>query len=168
MSKKPTITITDDQVEQELLRLGALERRRVRMKKHLDDQIAAVKETFRLAADPLDDEIHQIHVGLKGYAKKHMRTWEKAGRRSRDFHHGSVGFRRSTRLKVPKNEERLIEQLEAAVMDCVKVYKRPDLEELEKFDDAALARVGVERVTRDNFFAQPSLVTDPGDITEEV
>lgn len=162
MATKMKKALTDDQVEAHLYRLGELEREKTAMKKETDDRIAEIREEHRESVKPMDMEIRVLKADLKRTATSRRRRWEKSGRRSADYHHGRLGWRRSTSIQVPKDEAAFIAKLERAGMtDCVKVFKRTDLEELDKYDDDTLRSVGAERVTRDRFYAEPAKRTDP-------
>ena len=154
--------LTDDQVEAALFRLGEIEREKTGIKTEGDNNIAAIREMYREAARPLDLEARGLRADLKRTATNRLRTWEKTGRRSAEYHHGRLGFRRSNSIEIPDDEAAFIARLDQAGMGvCVKTYKKPDLEQLDTYDDDTLRSVGAERVTKDRFYAEPAKRTDP-------
>ncbi len=162
MGTKQKKALTDEQVERALYRLGEIEREKTALKKDAEDRIAETREDLRGAVKTIDKEAREIKADLKRTATGKRRSWEKSGRRSADYHHGRLGFRRSTSIQVPKDEAAFIAKLERAGMThCVKIIKRPDLEQLDGYDDDTLRAVGAERITQDKFYAEPAKRTDP-------
>lgn len=154
---------TEEEVELALYELGEVERERVRLKTERDELVARAKEAARQDDKPLSKRSSRLKAALKKYTKGKLRTWEKKGSRSRQFHNGTLGFRRADKIEVPKDEAAFIVRLEQlGLTDCVKVLKQVDLEALGQYADDVIESAGAKRVTKDHFQVHPKLRTDAG------
>ena len=151
----PDAITTQEHAEAALMALGELTRQRQGRKADAESRIAQVKEDLRVNTLGLDAGIKVLEAKLKGYAKTQQRGWEKSGRRSATLTHGEIGYRRVTIIRKPKDEAAFLQALRDHGLDaCIRVYSEPNIEELEKHDDATLEAVGCRRVTEDRFYAK--------------
>jgi len=152
---------TEEEVELALYEFGEVERERVRIKTERDERGAQAKEAARKDDKPLARKSSTLKAELKKYTKSKLRTWEKQGSRSRQFHNGTLGFRRADKIETPADEATFIARLEQlGLTDCVKVSKSVDLEALSTYSDDVLENTGARRVTKDHFQVHPKQRTD--------
>lgn len=116
----------------------------------MNQQINDIRETAEGLAQPHKDLIKRWELQLKEFV-----TLNKADLKgkSRAMSFGSVGFRLSTKLKLPKNEGPVIKQLRKLGMgDCINVKETVNKDILKTYDEKTIALVGGALNTADTFW----------------
>lgn len=127
----------------------------------LDREIAAVqlelRETMELAREqavrriaPLEARRKQALAGLRRFALQNKNRYFSDPSRSIDLAHGRIGFRRVAKTRTSRET---VELLRKRRLDrAIRVREVPDKNEMAKWDEAQLARVGARRVEQDHFY----------------
>lgn len=119
---------------------------------------AAIDRIKKRAAEtmkPFADSIEAWEGGLAQYAEREKNTLFSKKKRSREFTHGTIGFRKSTPLKTLKGWtwgkvlDALLRKKEKA---GVRVNYSVDKDALHKWNDKCLEAVGVFKKPKDEFF----------------
>lgn len=116
-----------------------------------------IKEDAEKRAQPYKDLIKKWELQLKEFV-----TLNKAELRgkSRALTFGSVGFRLSTKLKLPKDEGPVIKLLRKMAMgDCINVKESVNKEILKTYDEKTIALVGGTLSTSDTFWYETNRET---------
>jgi phage host-nuclease inhibitor protein Gam len=113
-------------------------------------------EIIKEASDkiaPLDVERAALEKQVELYcaANKH----EFIEKRTKDFDFGSVSYKVSTSVPIPRDKKKVEVLLKAIkaykLPDCIAYEEKPDKEALRELDDATLAKLGLKRKIEDNF-----------------
>jgi len=124
----------------------------VRLKANADEQIAAVKSALkRQSAGYLEDE-KNILASLEEFASSRE---EELDGRSKKLTHGTVGFRRTTKIVLRNKAATVLRKLRARRLDdCIRVKETVNKEALAAYDDEVLRDVGARRKVEDRFYAE--------------
>jgi phage host-nuclease inhibitor protein Gam len=94
---------------------------------------------------------------------------EFADKRSKELNFGTVGYRVSTSVPIPRDKkkvEALIKSIKAfGLKDCIAYEEKPDKEALKELDDTTLTKLGLKRKVEDNFRIEPR-IEEVADTTE--
>lgn len=112
-----------------------------------------------LASDvnPRLELIDQLTRSLEAFATSHEADFKKA--RSRKLNFGTLGWRKSTAIKIKKTTLELIKEFftPSKKKACIRIKETVDKEALGKLTDDELAEVKARRQVRDDFFVEPEL-----------
>lgn len=121
----------------------------------MNNQINEIKKEAELKVNPLLARKEELENNIQAYTEYHIDEFKDSKTKSLTF--GEVGFRKATSL-ITRNVKAIIEALKQNRMnDCIKVTETIDKDELGKYDDAALLKVGAKRKTEDRFFCKPNI-----------
>lgn len=120
----------------------------------MNEQIAAARAAATDKATPLKEQVAQLELALRDYATNHRDDMD--GKKSKVLTFGTLGFRRSTKIKLPSAKEKLaviIGRLRAMHMDeCVSIPEpRVDKEALKKYSPDVIAETGATLTVEDVF-----------------
>lgn len=145
--------------DQALKRLGEIEVALERLNGEALVRINEIKEAAKAEADPLNTEKKELEALVKTMCES--RKDEFAKQRSRKLTYGEIGYRLVRSVSMPRTVDKvaaLIKALKAfGCADCVKVEEKIDRAEVEKLDDATIAKLGLTRRVSDSFRVQPDL-----------
>ena len=119
-----------------------------------------IKESRKAEVERLDNE--------KGYISKQIESFcndnkaEFSEKRSKEFVFGEIGYRLSKSVSLPRVKAKLEGLIKAIksyglTKDCINYEEKPNKEALAELDDSMLVKLGITRVTKDNFRIVPRL-----------
>ena len=116
----------------------------------LNDDINSIKNKTIGFTTPLLQEKGLLEENIKIYTEAHIDEFTE--KKTKDFVFGQIGFRKSTEI-VTRNIQAIIEALKNnRMLNCIITNEKINKEELEKYDDAALKKVGATRKSGDKYF----------------
>ena len=124
----------------------------------MNEQIASAKAAATDKAAPLKEQVAEMELALRDYAQTHRDDMD--GKKSKTLNFGSVGFRKSTRITLPKAPAKVAEivrqLLERGMSDCVK-QAEPKIDKgiLGKYPPADIIAVGAGVKVLDTFWYEP-------------
>lgn len=147
---KPIPVLKDvNEINGTLSKIAALDAELKTIDKNDDERIAAIKAEAAKHGKRLRVQIKLLEKALRKYGKDNKRLICSNDTRSIELPFGTIGFRRSTSLKVSPDT---MELLEKKFPKAIRVKKTIDKNELRKWDDEKLGRVGAKKRTADNFY----------------
>lgn len=139
-----------DEVNQALKEIGEIDRKILTIEGDMNRRIDEVKAEAEKDAASLLDRKKRIETNVQEFTESYADEFKTS--KSRKFLYGTVGFRKSTSI-ITRNIKAIIEALKQNRMtDCIIVTEKLNKEELEKYDDAALEKIGAKRKSEDRFF----------------
>jgi phage host-nuclease inhibitor protein Gam len=148
-----------DEVDSTLKRLAELEVGIAKIAGDVTVKTNEIKEAGKDKAAPLqvEKEALEKQITLFCEANKH----EFADKRSKELNFGTIGFRISTKLNLPRAKEKidaLIKTIKAlGLKDCITYTETIDKDRVADLDDKTFARIGITRVVKDNFRIEPRI-----------
>ncbi|KAK6033563.1 bacteriophage Mu Gam like protein [Ostertagia ostertagi] len=125
----------------------------------MNNEITTVKEKYESKINALQEEKEQAFEVMQAYAENNPTEFE--GKKSKDFTHGTIGFRTGTpKLSLRKGYKW------AGVLDLVKQHMKKYIRTKEELDkdgllmarkDVDLKTVGLEVVQDESFYVSPKL-----------
>ena len=155
--KKPKaiMTISDlKEADAALAQIAALDRDLTRIKADLNERIDQAKADAEAESAPLQLKIKSIEGGLQAFAVDQKKTLF-ADRRSKALDYGTIGFRKSTKIKLqPRTSWKMVlERIkEFAFFEAIRTKEDVNREELATWPDEKLAIVCTRRVEKDQFW----------------
>lgn len=144
---KTTLKSFDD-VDAQLLELNKLQSKLDKCQATYQTKIEDLKKKMKKETGEVMDEMNRIAQDIHFFAQGHQ---DQLDGRSKKLCHGTIAFRLSTSLSLPKNTEPVIKALKRLkrfdLIEITEIVKRAEL----KKDEALVARVGGILVTKDNF-----------------
>ncbi len=124
---------------------------------HAKAQIDNVKEVLASQTAEFEQQKDLIVRSLEAFCANHQEGFE--GKRSRNMAFGSVGWRKSTKIKTKRTIlEKIIEFFgPKKSAQYIRTKQEPDKEALAKLDDVQLKQVHCTRETTDDFFVDPDV-----------
>jgi phage host-nuclease inhibitor protein Gam len=143
----------DDLVRQIGDRRMAVAEAQAASKAKIDDLKETLAEATAAAAADIDLRVRS----LEAYCAHHPEGFD--GKRSRSLAFGTVGWRKSTRIKVKKTtlEKILTFFGPKRGQPYIRTKQEPDKEALAKLDDVQLKQVDAVREVTDEFFVEPDI-----------
>lgn len=115
-----------------------------------EKEILEIKERADQEGSPLKDEIKKLELQLKEFTT--LNRDELRGK-SREMTFGTVGFRFSTKVMVPKAVDKVIKQLKKLGMgDCVTIKESVNKDILKTYDEKTILSVGASLKKEDTFW----------------
>ncbi len=116
----------------------------------MEKEILKLKEQTDLKAAPLFDEMKKLELQLKEFVT--LNRDELIGK-SREMTFGTVGFRLSTKVVIPKAADKIIKQLRKLGMgDCITVKESVNKDFLKTYDEKTILMVGASLKKDDTFW----------------
>lgn len=143
-----------DEVNQALKELGDIDRNVTRIEADMNRKINEIKaDAERDAATHLDRKA-KLEKNIQEFTESYSEEFKTS--KSKKFLYGTVGFRKSSKITL-KNVKAIIEALKQNRMsDCIITTEKINKDELAKYEDAALEKVGAKRKAKDDFFYEIS------------
>ena len=116
------------------------------LNKHLDD----LKMVSTNKLQPLLSREKELEKMLKTYAIKNKKEFTE--KRSKELTFGIIGFRKSSAIAYNNARDVITKLQELGMNQCFKITERIDKNELSKFKDSVLERLGVKRKEKDEFY----------------
>lgn len=112
--------------------------------------VADVKEKAEEQSIPWRDEIKKLELQVKEYVTVNK---DDLNGKSREMTFGSVGFRLSTKLQLPKAVDKVIKQLRKMGMgDCINIKETVNKDILKTYDEKTILLVGGTLKKEDAFW----------------
>ncbi len=139
-----------DEVNQALKEVGDIDRTVTRIEADMNRRINDIKaEAERDAADLLSRR-KILETNIQEFTESYSDEFKVT--KSKKFMYGSVGFRKVNSIAI-RNIKAVIEALKQNKMtDCISISEKINKEELEKYDDVSLSKIGAKRKVEDKFF----------------
>lgn len=116
----------------------------------MNDDINMIKGRVQNITTPLLEEKELLEKNIKEFTESKVAEFKE--KKTKDFTFGQVGFRKSTSI-ITRNVKAIIEALKNNKMaDCIIAKESINKEELAKYDDASLEKIGAKRKVGDVFF----------------
>jgi phage host-nuclease inhibitor protein Gam len=112
-------------------------------------EVGKIKEQAAKAGEALRREIQSLGEGVNLYAD-YNKDELFSNKRSVDFSYGTIGFRKSTKVKTKKSTLELLKKLFQG--KGINVKESIDKTVLSEWDDELLAQVDAAKVTDDTFY----------------
>ena len=118
-----------------------------------------IKERYKDKTEPLVNQIAFIKQEITNFCEGNKA--EFANKRSKELVFGTIGYRLSKSVSLPRVKEKVESLLKAiksyGFKDCISYTEKPNGEALAELDDADLVKLGLKRVVKDNFRIEPKL-----------
>lgn len=139
-----------DEVDSTLKQIREAELELGQIAADMEKCILDVKEKAEEQAQPLKDQVKKLELQVKEFVT--LNKDELKGK-SRELAFGTVGFRLSTKLVLPKAVEKVIRQLKKLGMgDCVTVKESVNKDILKTYDEKTILLVGASLKKEDTFW----------------
>lgn len=144
-----------DEADQALARIGDLQRAAEATEAEMQEKISTIKKSAAETVSPIKREIEELGRQLAAFADTHRDEMGK--KKSRELNHGRMGFRKSTKLILPRGESkiaRLIQTLrERGMTDCILTPPaKIDKDALKKYPPNDVVDVGASLEVTDDFW----------------
>lgn len=144
-----------EDVNTALRRIGELEANLDTLEIEQTQQIAGVKALYQAQAKSLQEQIKGIKYDLKAYTTAHR---EEIKGQSKQLPYGSIGFRRSSHVRLPAGKTALMGVVTALrarkMLDCIRITETPDKDALRKYPEAVIKDVGAELQHKDEWWCE--------------
>ena len=139
-----------DEVDKTLKKIREAELELTKITADMERCILDVKQTAEGEAAPYRDEIKRLSLQIKEFVT--LNKGELNGK-SREMAFGTVGFRLSTKLVLPKAADKVIKQLKKLGMgDCVTVKESVNKDILKSYEEKTILMVGASLKKEDTFW----------------
>lgn len=144
-----------DEVNQALRDLIEIDQHIYTTEATMNNEINQLKQEAEAKTKPLLARKETLEQDIQAFTESRIDEFTEAKTKSLTF--GEVGFRKTTSIVI-RNVKAVLEALKLHRMnDCIKATETIDKDELGKYGDAALTKVGAKRVTKDKFFLKPDI-----------
>lgn len=144
-----------EEVNAALREVGDLNRQIAGIEATLNEGINSLKLDAEAKVVPLALRKTELEENIKMFTEHHKDEFTDSKTKFLTF--GKVGFRKSTSL-ITRNVKAIIEAIKQNRMqDCLSISVTINKEELAKYDDASLEKVGAKRKTEEKFFYEPAI-----------
>lgn len=120
----------------------------------MNKQINGIKITAAQEAKPHQDRIDKLGKDIKEFVTEHRD--ELGGKKTRELNFGQTGFRQSTTITLPRDEEELLEiirRLKTRKMtDCIAVKETVDKDALRQYGESVVTQIGARWKRTDAFW----------------
>lgn len=139
-----------DQVNEALKSIAKIDNTLKMHEARLNEDINSVKTRMENVTAPLFKEKELLEKNISEFTEAHRE--EFTDKKTRDFTCGQVGFRKVSNI-VTRNVQAILEALKNNKMhNAIIVKESINKEELEKYNDASLEKIGAKRKVEDKFF----------------
>lgn len=152
MAKKKIIPVFEswEQVNEALKGVAKINQTLKVHEAKLNEDINAIKSKVQGVTAPLLEEKERLEKNIQEFTEAHAE--EFTDKKTKDFSFGQVGFRKTTSI-ITRNVQAIMEALKNnKMLNCITVKESINKEELEKYDDESLLKVGAKRKIEDKFF----------------
>lgn len=139
-----------EEVDSTLKRIREAEIEMGRITADMEKYILDIKQKAEEQASPYKDEVKKLELQVKEFVS--LNKDELKGK-SREMTFGTVGFRMSTKLVLPKAADKLIKQLRKLGMgDCITIKESVNKDILKTYDEKTILMVGASLKKEDTFW----------------
>lgn len=152
MAKKKTEPVFKswEQVNEALKGISKIEQTLKVHEAKLNEDINAIKNKAESNTVMLLEEKKRLEKNVQEFTKANIAEFKD--NKTKDFTFGQVGFRKSTSI-VTRNVKAIIEALKNnKMLECITIKESINKDELAKYDDESLNKVGAKRKVQDKFF----------------
>lgn len=152
MAKKKTEPVfkTWEQIDDALKSISKIDQTIKIHEAKLNDDINMIKTKVQNITTPLLEEKALLEKNIKEFTEANVTEFKD--KKTKDFTFGQIGFRKSTSI-ITRNVKAIIEALKNNKMvDCIITKESINKDELTKYDDVSLEKVGAKRKVEDVFF----------------
>jgi len=143
-----------DEVNQALKEVGDIDRNVVHIEADMNKKINEIKADAERDASSLLERKKVLETNIQQFTESCSDEFSSS--KSKKFMYGTVGFRKTSSI-ITRNVKAILEALKQNRMtDCILVTEKLNKEELEKYDDKALGKIGAKRKVEDKFFYEIS------------
>jgi len=148
-------------VDYSIKAIGECQNQIARIEAAADIVINAAKSDAAKAVKPLDEKITSLLNALEHFAEEHKQEFKDE--KSRVLNFGKLGWRKSTKIDIPKKVAvTIIEKIKEVFGNTksklyLNIKETPNKEALGKLTDEELAGLGARRKSTDDFFVEPDL-----------
>ena len=146
-------------VDKALLRIGALQRDVKNVEASAQKEIDKIKAGLAATVKTAQDTVTLYTESIEAWVVAHRKELGKA--QSRKLNHGTVGWRKSSKVEVRNNAKtlELIKQVFGKnAAQYIHVKETPDKEAMAKLKDEQLATLKARRNHKEVFFVEPDIV----------
>ncbi|PSJ66950.1 hypothetical protein C7J99_22975 [Brevibacillus brevis] len=144
-----------EEVNQAMREISVLDAQVSSAEAKMNQLINDIKADTEAVVTPLLQRKAELEQHIQVFTESCIDEFKDSKTKSLTF--GEVGFRKTTSI-VTRNVKAILEALKQNKMfDCIVTKESIDKDELAKYDDAALAKVGAKRDTKDKFFYKPAV-----------
>ncbi|WP_035296171.1 host-nuclease inhibitor Gam family protein [Brevibacillus thermoruber] len=157
MAKKKTAPLFQswDEVNQALREISVLDAQVSEAEAKMNALINDIKADTEAVVTPLLQRKAELEAHIQAFTESRIDEFKDSKTKTLTF--GEVGFRKTTSI-ITRNVKAILEALKQNKMfDCISVKESIDKDELAKYDDAALAKVGAKRDVKEKFFYKPTV-----------
>lgn len=138
-----------EEVDLELKSIAQTFRNLVQRRSHYQAKIERLKDSMKKEIDDFNRKMDRSAREIYLYTLTRM---DELDGRSKKLLHGTVAFRRSVTLKIPRDQKMVIESLKKlGKYSCIETVDKIKKIELKKQDAAIIEAVGGKLVEKDNF-----------------
>jgi len=136
----------------------------------IDISLSEINGELTLAVNQLKTSAKQNATGLESerkYLERQITNYceqqkkEFAKKRSRNLNFGTIGFRITTSVPIPRDKARLADLIgvlkNLRLNTCIKTEQKIDREQIETLEDTTIAKLGLKKNVKDSFRIQPNL-----------
>lgn len=151
MGKKIVPVYTDwNQVDEALKVIADIDNRMAIEEAKMNQDIDRIKTRTVEIFNPLIEQKELLEKNIEQFTKSKVSEFTDS--KTKKFTFGSVGFRKSTEI-VTRNVKAIIGALKNnKMLDCIIIKETINKDELAKYDDAALEKIGAKRKTGDKYY----------------
>ena len=144
-----------EEADKALARIGDLQRAAEAAEAEMQEGINTWKKAAAEKVSPMKREIEELGRQLATFADAHRDEMGK--KKSRELNHGKLGFRKSTKLILPRGESKIARMILAlrdrGMTDCILVPPpRIDKDALKKYPPNDVVDVGASLEVTDDFW----------------
>lgn len=143
---------TWEEVNQSLKRIGEIDRMVTEQEAEMNNTINMIKQSHTDKVTPLLEEKKILEKNVQAYTEYNSNQFEASKTKNLNF--GDVGFKKTTSI-VTRNVKAIIGALKQyKMLDCIdtKTTESINKEELKKYSDEAIEKVGAKRQVKDKYF----------------
>lgn len=142
-----------DEADLVIKEIGELALEKESLENEMNRKISDIKLEYSDKADPLKKRIKKLGKMLKSFVTVHRSDFPE-GAKSRELNFGQVGFRKSTKLRIPsKIKDSIVKVLERRGMnDCVQIKKKVNRDVLKTYPEDVILELGATKKIKDDFW----------------
>lgn len=116
----------------------------------MNDRLNKIKSEYEGSTRGIMKQKKSLETAVQEYTEAHSDEFVES--KTRTFTFGEVGFRKASSI-ITRNVRAIIEALKQHKMyNCINVSESINKEELAKYDEASIERIGARRKVEDTFF----------------
>jgi len=152
--------LTWEQADELLLEINQVNRELERIEGLYQNRVEKAKTDYREKKAPYEENKNQLINSVEVFFRHQLSTLKRA--RSPKLNHGTIGVRKSSMLRLPRNAVAKLKDLERS--DLIRVKESPNKEAIRLESEDFLKELGAKVQVKEEFFIEPpdGLVT-PGE-----